>query len=133
MRVGRWLHAMALPAALAAVSLLPRQKGGPGRWPALGRGAGLWAASTLAGIALPACLGAARVLLTGECSSFTRQDQLSSWYAKKGHDSINVPCERNTSTSWLVIFGQELGVPFRRSMICTASNTIGNERITLHT
>ena len=66
MRTGRWLHALALPLALAAVSLLPRYRSGPGRWALCGRGAALWAASTLACIALPACLGAARVAVTGE-------------------------------------------------------------------
>ena len=66
MRTGRWLHALALPLALAAVSLLPRYKSGPGRWALCGKGAALWAASTLACIALPACLGAARVAMTGE-------------------------------------------------------------------
>ena len=66
MRTGRWLHALALPLALAAVSLLPRYRSGPGRWALCGKGSVLWAASTLACIALPACLGAARVAVTGE-------------------------------------------------------------------
>lgn len=65
MQVGRWLHALVLPVALAAVLLLPRLKGGPGRWSACGRGLALWAASSLAGMTVPACLGGLRVLLTG--------------------------------------------------------------------
>ena len=65
MRIGRWLHELMLPVALAAVSLLPRLKGGPGRWSACGRGLALWAASSLAGMTVPACLGGLRVLLTG--------------------------------------------------------------------
>ena len=65
MRIGRWLHALMLPVALAAVSLLPRLKGGPGRWSACGRGSALWAASSLAGMTVPACVGGLRVLLTG--------------------------------------------------------------------
>ncbi len=65
MRTGRWLHALALPVALLAAFALPRQKGGTSRWAACGKGVGLWAASTLAGIALPAVLGWLRVLLTG--------------------------------------------------------------------
>ena len=71
MRTGRWVHALALPVALLAVMVLPRRKGGPGRWAASGRGLALWAASTLAGIAAPAALGGLRVLLTGDaCALF---------------------------------------------------------------
>ena len=66
MRTGRWLHALALPLALAAVSLLPHYKSGSGRWALCGKGLALWAAAPLACIALPACLGAARVAMTGE-------------------------------------------------------------------
>ena len=77
MSTGRWVHALALPTALLAVFLLPRRKGGPSRWAACGKGLALCAASSLAGIALPAVLGGLRVFLTGvgHASSCSLQEQ----------------------------------------------------------
>jgi hypothetical protein len=77
MRIGRWLHVLMLPVALAAVSLLPRLKGGPGRWSACGRGLALWAASSLAGMTVPACVGGLRVLLTGVLLPLTFSEMAS--------------------------------------------------------
>lgn len=62
---GRLVHSLAIPAVLLSIALMPRAKAGPRPIVAVLRGAGVWLAAAIMGMALPAALGVLRVVLTG--------------------------------------------------------------------